>query len=262
MTFPTHQQAAKVLQPCEEPLDFPASLVTPELSPVLAVRSCAITTVRCDQLDSMLGQLIVQSITVIPLVSDQSFRFLRHEAVLDGNGNELLLMRRSARNPKGDRKTMAVCDCHELAPFADERSTNAIAPFFAPMKEASIKPSSNPSFPRASKSSASAQRMPFSTPQRCHCWNRRWQVWYGPYRPGRSCQGAPVRNTHNMPFSTCRGSRQGLPRLSARRRCPNSTKGLIRSHCTSVRSAMPLICFNFARESSFLFTRYVYEIAS
>jgi hypothetical protein len=173
-----------------------------------------------------------------------------------------LLMRRSARNPEGDRKTMAVCDCHELAPFADERSTNAIAPFFAPMKEASINVSSRPSCPRTNKSSANAHRMPSSTPKPCHCWKRRWQVWYGPYRSGRSCHGAPVRKTHNMPFSTCRASRQGLPRLSARRRCPNSTKGLIRSHCTSVRSAMPLICLKGARESSSLFTSNVYEIAS
>lgn len=250
MTFPTYHQASEVLQPREKPLDFPAPLVTPEFSPVLAVRSCAIATVRCNQLDSVFGKLIVQSVAVIPLVGNQSFRLLGHEAVFDRNGNEFLLMWRSTRNPQGDRKTMAVCHCHELGPFADERSTNAIAPFFAPMKEASIKASSNPSCPRANKSSASAQRMPFSTPERCQRWNRRWQVWYGPYRDGRSCQGAPVRSTHTTPFSTCRASRQGLPRLSARRRCPNSTKGLIRSHCTSVRSAMPLICLKFARDSS------------
>lgn len=252
MTFPTHHQASEVLQPGEEPLDFPASLVTPEFLPILAVRSCAISTVRCDQLDSVRGQLIVQSITVISLIANQSFRLLGHEAVLDRNRNEFLLMRRSTPNPEGDRKTMAVCDCHELAPFADERSTNAIAPFFAPMKEASINASSNPSCPRANKSSASAQRMPFSTPERCQCWNRRWQVWYGPYRAGRSCHGAPVRNTHNTPSSTCRASRQGLPRLSARRCCPKSTKGLIRSHCLSVRFDIPLICFKLIHKASLI----------
>lgn len=250
MTFPTHDQASEVFQPCEKPLDFPAPLVTPEFSAVLALRSCATATVRCDQLDSLFGEPIVQSTTVIPLVANQSLRLLGYEAVLDRNCNQFLLMRCSTRNPKGDRKTMAVCDCHELGPFADERSTNAIAPFFALMKEASINVSSSPSCPRANKSSASAQRMPFSTPRRCHCWKRRWQVWYGPYRPGRSCHGAPVRSTHNMPLSTCRALRQGLPRLSARRRCSNSTKGLICSHCTSVRSAIPLICLNLARESS------------
>ena len=258
MTFPTCQQAPEVLQPCENPLDFPAAFVAPEFSPILAMRSCAITTVRCDQLDSVvLGKPIHHRVAVIPLIADQSFGLVGHEAVLERSLDKLLLMRRSAPNPEGDRKTMAVCVCHELAPFADERSTNAIAPFFAPMKEASINVSSRPSCPRANKSSASAQRMPFSTPQRCQCWKRRWQVWYGPYRPGRSCHGAPVRNTHNIPFSTCRASRQGLPRLSARRRCPNSTKGLIRFHCTSVRSAIPLICFKFARNSSVIHERHL-----
>lgn len=251
MTFPTHDQAPEVLQPCEEPLDFPPALVTSEFSPVLAVPSCAITPMRGDQLDSMLlGKSIVHRIAVIPLVGNQPFRLIGYEAVLDRGLDQLLLMRRSARNPEGDRKTMAVCDCHELGPFADERSTNAIAPFFAPIKEASINVSSRPSCPRANRSSASAQRMPSSTPAPCHCWNRRWQVWYGPYRAGRSCQGAPVRNTHNMPFSTCRASRQGRPRLSARRRCPNSTRRLTNSHCRSVRSAMSLICFKFAHDAS------------
>jgi len=251
MTFPTHQQAPEVLQPCEQPLDFPPAFVTPEFSSVLAVRSRAITTMRCDQLNSvLLGKKIVQRVAIIALIGNQSFRLLGHEAVLDRSLDQLLLMRRSARNPEGDRKTRAVCDCHELGPFADERSTNAIAPFFAPMKEASINVSSRPSCPRANKSSANAQRMPSSTPARCQRWKRRWQVWYGPYRAGRSCHGAPVRNTHNMPFRTCRASRQGLPRLSARRCCPNSTKGRIRSHCTSVRSAMPLVCFKFVRDST------------
>lgn len=250
MTFPTHDQAPEVFQPCEKPLDFPAPLVTSEFATVLAVRSCTAATVRCDQLDSVFGKPSVQSSTVISLVANQSLRLLGYEAVFDRYPDQLLLMRCSTRNPEGDRKTMAVCDCHELGPFADERSTNSIAPFFALMKDASINVSSNPSCPRANKSSASAQRMPFSTPRRCHCWNRRWQVWYGPYRPGRSCHGAPVRSTHNMPLSTCRALRQGLPRLSARRRCSNSTKGRTCSHCTSVRSAIPLICLNLACESS------------
>ncbi len=251
MTLPTHQQAAEIFQPCEEPLDFPSPLVTPKFSPVLAVRSCAVTTMWCDQFDAVLpGQQIVQGVAVISPIGNQSFRLLGHKAVLDRSLDEFLLMRCSARNPEGDRKTMAVCDCHELGPFADERSTNAIAPFLAPMKEASINVSSRPSCPRANKSSASAQRIPSSTPERCHRWKRRWQVWYGPYRAGRSCQGAPVRNTHNTPFSTCRACRHGLPRLSARRWSANSTKGLIRSHCTSVRSAMPLVCFKSARDSS------------
>src|ERR1700757_3234636 len=118
-------------------------------------------SVRADQLDSvLLGKSIDHCVAGISLIAKQSFRLVGHEAVLERSLDQLLLMRRSARNPEGDRKTMAVCDCHELAPFSDERSTNAIAPFFAPMKEASIKVSSRPSCPRANKSSDNAQRMP------------------------------------------------------------------------------------------------------
>jgi len=88
---------------------------------------------RRDQLDSvLLGKKIVQRVAVIPPIRNQSFRLLGHEAVLDRSLDELLLMRRSARNSQGDRKTMAVYDCHELAPFADEGSTNAIVPFSPP----------------------------------------------------------------------------------------------------------------------------------
>jgi len=50
-------------------------------------------------------------------------------------------------------------------------------PFFAPAKEASMNASSNPSWPRASRSLQNAHKMPSSTPARCHYWKRRWQVW-------------------------------------------------------------------------------------
>lgn len=253
MPFPTQQQTSKVLQPGEQSLDFPTTLVAPKFAPVLAVPSCAITTMWRDQLNAMaLGKKIVQSVAVIAPIGNQSLRLLGDETVLDGGIDQLLLMRRSTRNPEGDRKTMAVRDCHELAPFADERSTNAIAPFFAPIKEASMKASSTSNWPRANRSSANAHRMPSNTPERCHCWNRRWAVWYGPYRDGKSCQGAPVRRIHNTPLSTRRGSLQRPPRRSGRCRCCSShfTKALTYSHCASVRSAMPFLCFNPAPESS------------
>ncbi len=145
---------------------------------------------------------------------------------------------------------MAVRDCHDLAPFAAACWTNAIAPLFAPAKEASMNVSSNPSSPRASRSSHNAHKIPSSTPACCHCWKRRWQVWYDPYRGGRSCQGAPVRRIHSTPFSARRASLQGRPRPSGRRFWFHSTRGLRRSHCISVRSAMHLICFNSARNAS------------
>ena len=147
---------------------------------------------------------------------------------------------------------MAVRDCHDLAPFAAARWANAIAPLFAPMNEASTKLSSSPSSPRASKASQSAHKMPPRTPDRTPCWKRPWQVEDGPYRGGRSCQGAPVRKIHSTPLRTRRASLQRPPRPSGRCLCSCShfTKGLRYSHCASVRSAIPFICSNFAPKAT------------
>jgi hypothetical protein len=47
-------------------------------------------------------------------------------------------MRRSTANPYSERKTMAVCDRHELATLSAFGLTNAKAPFFALLKVPSI----------------------------------------------------------------------------------------------------------------------------
>jgi hypothetical protein len=63
-------------------------------------------------------------------------------------------MRRSAGHVHGERKTMAVCDCHDFAAFAALCRADTRAPFFAPLKLASRKDSLRSSFPRSRKSSA------------------------------------------------------------------------------------------------------------
>jgi hypothetical protein len=69
----------------------------------------------------------------------------------------------------------------DLGAFATARGTDREAPFFAPVKEASMKASSTRSLPRACSSSASTRRIRSSLSFRTHCWNRRWHVWYGGY---------------------------------------------------------------------------------
>jgi len=251
VTFPAATDPAKVLQPGEQPLDLPTPQVAAQRPSILGSLSSA--TVGGNQFDTLFSsQPLIQAIAVVSTISDYVFRQWAYvplaERVFDQRG----FIRRSAGNPDGDRKTMAVRDCHDLAPFAAARWTNAIAPLFAPMNEASTKVSSNPSSPRASRSSQSAHKMPSNTPDRTHCWNRRWQVWYGPYRGGRSCHGAPVRKIHSTPLRTRRASLQRPPRPSGRCFCACShfTKGLTYSHCASLRSAMPFICLNFAPKAT------------
>jgi hypothetical protein len=144
-------------------------------------------------------------------------------------------VRRSRGGADGERKTKAVCHCHELRTFAPLGRSHTPAPFFATMNVPSIKHSVRSRPPRSLRSDAKASRMRSSVRSRTQRWKRRWQVWYGGYRPGRSCHCAPVRRIHKMPFRTSRLLRHGRPRPSARRgRWP--INGSRTAHCSSVRS--------------------------
>jgi hypothetical protein len=79
-------------------------------------------------------------------------------------------MRRSTCDPCGDRKTMAVCDCHDLGPLPALRLSDGEAPFLAPAKVPSMKASLRSMAPRAYRSSAKARRIRFSVPSRVQCW--------------------------------------------------------------------------------------------
>jgi len=144
-------------------------------------------------------------------------------------------MWRSTFNPNGDRKTSAVCNCHDLGPLATLGFPDFGAPFLAPLKEPSMKASLGSIPPRSYRSSARFRRTFSRVPSSTHCWKRRWQVWYGGYRSGMSFQGAPVLKIHRMPLRTSRDSRQGRPLPSARRRS-FGRRDSTTSHCLSVRS--------------------------
>jgi hypothetical protein len=103
---------------------------------------------------------------------------------------------RSAFNVSGDRKTRYVCDRHDLGAFAALCLANSKTPFFAGTKLPSMNASRISMPPRSYRSSTSSMAMRLKTPSSTHCWNRRWHVWYGGYRAGRSFHGAPVRSIH------------------------------------------------------------------
>ena len=126
--------------------------------------------------------------------------------------DELAFMRRSAFDTNGERKTVIIGESDDFRSLAAFGGPDREAPFFAPVKEASIKASSSCSFPRACSSSAKVRKMRSNLPSRTHCWKRRWQVWYGGYFLGSSRHCAPVPKTHKIPLSTARGV---LPRTTS-----------------------------------------------
>jgi hypothetical protein len=140
----------------------------------------------------------------------------------------------------GDRKTSAVCDCHDLGTLAPLGFPDAEPPFLAGTKVPSTKASERSMPPRLSRSSAKARKIFSIVPSRTHPWNRRWHVWYEGYLSGRSFQGAPVRSTQRIPLRTSRDGRQGRPRPSLRRGS-SGIKGFNSCHCSSVRSMAAMI---------------------
>ena len=144
-------------------------------------------------------------------------------------------MRRSTSNGYGDRKTSAICHCHELCTLAPLGFSHPCAPFLAMTKVPSIKHSVKSNSPRSFTSCTSCLRIVSKVPVWTHSWKRRWQVWYGGYRLGISCHGAPVRMTQRIPFKMARLSTLGLPFPSARF-TGLGNRGSTTAHCSSVRS--------------------------
>lgn len=131
MTFIARDQTTKVLQPREETLDLPAAAVAAKLPTVLRLPAAA--AIGRDQLDVTLGgQPSVQPIRIVGLVANQSDRRFAEEPRVEGLLDERNFAGACTRDSNGERKTTAVCDCHDLGPLAFAGGADAEAPFFAP----------------------------------------------------------------------------------------------------------------------------------
>lgn len=231
----TNQDPTIILKPCKQSFNFPSSPIAAEFAPVLGPGFLSIGSMRGDQFHSIFSQLRIQWIAVIRFVADQTLRQLFGEHSFQSRLYEGDLMRRSTASGYGDRKTRAVCHCHDLCTFAPLGFSHPLAPFFAMTKVPSMKHSVKSRSPRSFMSFTNILRITSNVPERTHSWKRRWQVWYGGYRSGKSFHGAPVRMIHKIPLRISRLSRRGLPRPSGRfGGC--GMRGLITSHCSSVRS--------------------------
>ena len=235
MIIESNQNPPEVLQPRKQAFDFPASFVTSQLSAILRFRALAIGFMRRDKFGFKLGEPFIERVRIISLVANQFLRSLvgktRKQSLFDKSD----FMRRSTFRVDGDRKTSRVCHRHEFRAFAPLGLTNSEAPFLATTKVPSIKHSDKSKPPRECKSAAKVSRTRRSVPSLTHCWNRRWQVWYGGNLPGRSHHLAPERSIQSTPFITSRSLRRGLPRVWTVAVLSNNDS--IKDHCSSVNSS-------------------------
>jgi hypothetical protein len=233
--FIAHLNPPVVLQPRKQPLDFPAPLVAPQLPPVLRLRLLPVALVRRDHLNVECLQLRIQRVRVVRLVADQSFRLLIDKPLDESFSHKGDFMRRSRCRVDGDRKTSRVCHCHELRTLAPLGLSDSSAPFLATTKVPSIKHSDKSSWPLVRRFSAKVSNIRSSRPSLTHCWNLRWQVWYGGNRSGKSHQRGPERRIQSTPLRTSRSGLRGLPRVCTTGGLSNS--GSINDHCSSVNSS-------------------------
>src|SRR5689334_12154683 len=174
VVFPANDDAAKIMKPGEQALDFPTPAVAAQDAAVLRGLPAAQRMMRSHQLYAeALLNLRVQRVAVVGAVADQSLGSFREKAALDGGGNELGFMRRSAGHVHGERKTMAVADRHDFAALAAASRATTRAPCCAEPKLRSMNDSIKASFPRSRKSSASLCSNRVSNPERCPCRKRR-----------------------------------------------------------------------------------------
>ncbi len=243
MIFITHHNSPEVLQPRKQSLDLPPPFVPAKFSAVLRFRSLAIGFVRRNQLNSKFFQLLVQRVGIIRFVTDHLFRSLIGEALADRSFDKFDLVWRSRSRVNGERKTKAVCHCHELRTFAPLGFSDCKAPFLAEAKVPSMKVSDKSSLPRVRKSSAKVSNTRLNRPSLTHSWKRRWQVWYGGNLSGKSHHLAPQRRIQSTPFITSRSSRRGRPRVATTGGLSNNAS--IKDHCSAVNSSRRAICESY-----------------
>lgn len=237
--------APELLQPREQTLHLPPASVPAQRPPILSLRFASIDLMWRDHLDAFLSQLRVKRVAVIGPVSDQSLRSVSGKTLSESFSDKGDFMRRSRRRVYGDRKTRAGSHRQELPTFAPLGLSHVPSPFFATMKVASIKQSLRSRSPRVRRSSANASSTRRSVPSLTHCWNLRWQVWYGGNLSGRSCHLAPLGRMQSTPLSTSRVSRQGRP-LPSSRRGGSGISGAISAPCSSVNSSLLAMPKNLA----------------
>lgn len=169
MTFPAGDDATIVMEPREESFDFPAAAHAPERTTIL--RDAPSTDlVRGDQFDAVAAaEQLIQRIAIVGTVADQSCRERGRETLGERGFDKGGLIRRSAGQVDGERKTMAVANRHDFAALTASSRAHGRAPFFAELKLASMKASLRSSLPRSRRSSAKHCSTSRKRPLRCHC---------------------------------------------------------------------------------------------
>src|SRR5574340_1111720 len=150
---------SEVLQPGKEALDLPAAAVATQRAAVLGI-VLPLAAMRRDHLDAHWRQFGIQPVGIVSGIADEVFRRFADQEFPERGSDQRNLMWRSTCRGYGDRKTRAVCNCHDLGPLATLGLAQAEPPFLAGANVPSMKASCRSSFPLAFRSRARASSTP------------------------------------------------------------------------------------------------------
>ena len=237
----SNNQAPEILQLGKQTLNFLSTPIASQLPAILGGRIFTPLTVWRYHLNTTLFEkLLIKAVAIIGFIANKLIRRIAGKTTFDSCLDKLYFMGRSAFHVSGDRKTRSVCNGQDLGAFAALCLADIKTPFFTSAKQLSMKASRISIWPRSYRSSTSSFAMHWKIPNRTHCWNRRWHVWYGGYRWGRSFQGASVRKIHKMALRICRESCGRRP-LGSFFGVNDTITGSIRLHCSFVSSILVLL---------------------
>src|SRR5712691_5533595 len=115
VVFVTNHQAAEVVEPSEQPLDFPPALEATQGSTVLSFGfGSTAPTMRGDHFSAKtVEHFLVEPIAVIGLIANELLRNIDDKSLFQCLGHQFHFSRASALCAYGERKTMAVRNRHE-----------------------------------------------------------------------------------------------------------------------------------------------------
>ena len=128
VAFPANDDATIIMEPGKQTLDFPATTIAPQRAAVLSEGLLRCEAVRRDHPHRVLHH-VDPADRCRRLYRRSVVRVVRQESLLERGFDERGFIRRSADHVHGERKTMAVCDCHDFAAFAAFCRADSRAPF-------------------------------------------------------------------------------------------------------------------------------------
>lgn len=162
---PDHR-SAPVEEPREKALNLPPATVSAQGPAILGSLLGPVATMGTDELDTTLGQRGAEFVAVVGAVCDHPLgldRAAAHSAL-----GQRHLIGSCAEGPYGERKTMSVCEGHDLGALTSLSRSNITPPFLALAKVPSRKHSVMSIFPLSRRSKASRYSTLSQTPALLH----------------------------------------------------------------------------------------------